>query len=78
VPVVATEAGGVPEIVVDNETGLLAPVGGPHVIAEKVAAVLTDDNLRKRLINNASAYVKNFDKNVIVKKTLEIYEEVVK
>lgn len=41
-PVVATDAGGVPEIVVPGETGLLVPPAQPKALAEAVLALLED------------------------------------
>jgi len=41
-PVVATRAGGIPETVLDGETGLLARVGDPGDVADKLAALLAD------------------------------------
>jgi len=49
VPVVATDAGGVPEIVVDEESGLLAPAGDAAAIARAVIRILTEDGLGARL-----------------------------
>jgi glycosyltransferase involved in cell wall biosynthesis len=40
--VVATRSGGIPEIVLDGETGLLARPGNPLDLADKLAALLTD------------------------------------
>ena len=41
-PVVATDAGGVPEIVLPGETGLLVPPAQPKALAEAVLALLDD------------------------------------
>lgn len=41
-PVVATDAGGTPEIVLDGETGLLVPPGQPEPLAGAVLALLND------------------------------------
>ena len=42
VPVVATDVGGVGEVVVDGETGLLVPPGEPAPLASALTAVLAD------------------------------------
>ncbi len=49
--VVATPAGGVPELVVDGETGLLARDGDAEHLAEQLGKVLGDPALRDRLAN---------------------------
>jgi glycosyltransferase involved in cell wall biosynthesis len=49
VPVVATSAGGVPEIMEDGVTGLIVPPRNPRLMAEGLARVLRDETLRLRL-----------------------------
>lgn len=47
--VVASAAGGLPEIVVHEETGLLVPPDDPAALAEAIRRVLRDDALARRL-----------------------------
>jgi L-malate glycosyltransferase len=53
VPVVATAAGGVPEIVRDEETGLLADIGDARGVAESILRMLGDHDLRDRCVRRA-------------------------
>ena len=46
-PVVATRVSAVPEIVVDGETGLLAPAGDAACVADALARLLDDVALRR-------------------------------
>lgn len=46
IPVVATSAGGTPELVVDHETGLIIPPGDPQAIVDGVMSLLGDSILR--------------------------------
>lgn len=48
-PVVATPVGGTPEVVVDGQTGWLAPVGQPAALADIVLKVLSDEPARRRV-----------------------------
>jgi glycosyltransferase involved in cell wall biosynthesis len=48
-PVVATRAGGTPELVAEGETGCLADVDDVHVLAERASALLADPLLRRRV-----------------------------
>lgn len=48
-PIVATHAGGIPEVVIDGETGLLVPIRDHVRLAEAIVRVLKDRDLRGRL-----------------------------
>lgn len=47
IPIVATDVGGTPEIVLDGETGFLVPVGKAAAIAEKITILLREPVRRK-------------------------------
>ncbi|MGA3058020.1 MAG: glycosyltransferase [Candidatus Limnocylindrales bacterium] len=49
IPVVATGVGGIPEIVVDGQTGLLVPPEDPRALAEAIRRLAGDRDLRHRL-----------------------------
>lgn len=49
VPVIATWAGGAPEMVVNGETGFLVEKGKPEEIAERVLRLVRDVELRKKM-----------------------------
>lgn len=53
VPVVGARVGGIPEVVTDGETGLLAPVGDVATMAAHVVRLLADDALRDRFAHAA-------------------------
>jgi L-malate glycosyltransferase len=57
VPVVATAGGGVPELITDNRTGLLRPVGDAAGLAEAVVRLADDEALRTRLTSGAREHV---------------------
>jgi glycosyltransferase involved in cell wall biosynthesis len=48
-PVVATTAGGIPEVVEDGVTGLLVPPGDPQALAQAATSLLRDPALRQRM-----------------------------
>jgi glycosyltransferase involved in cell wall biosynthesis len=52
-PVVASRAGGIPEIVRDGENGLLAEAGNAAELAQRLESLLADVALRSRLGANA-------------------------
>ncbi|MCK9616776.1 MAG: glycosyltransferase family 4 protein [Lentimicrobiaceae bacterium] len=78
VPVVATAAGGIPEIVRDRVTGLLAPVKAPEKLASAVLTLLNEPQLKENLIENAFLLLQDFSTSEMAKKTLQIYKEVIK
>lgn len=48
-PVVSTSVGGVPEVVLDRQTGLLAPAGDDSALAEHILSLTTDAAARQRM-----------------------------
>lgn len=48
-PVVGTRVGGIPEMVVEAETGLLVPVANPAALADAFERLAADDTLRARM-----------------------------
>jgi glycosyltransferase involved in cell wall biosynthesis len=57
VAVIGTAAGGIPEFVVDGETGLLVPPGDAPALAVAVGRLLDDATLRERLGRNGRSEV---------------------
>jgi glycosyltransferase involved in cell wall biosynthesis len=55
IPIVATKAGGNPEIILHDETGLLVPINDPHSLASAIARLLTEPELASRFAEAALA-----------------------
>jgi glycosyltransferase involved in cell wall biosynthesis len=78
VPIVAANAGGIPEVVVNGETGLLAEVGNPVSFADHVEALIDDADLQKKFVENGYQFLtENFTKEVIARKMFDELNEVV-
>ena len=74
-PVVATTAGGIPEVVVDGETGLLVPPRDAHRLAEAVIALLSSPAECERMGRAGLARVQErFSAERMVAGTLAVYE----
>jgi glycosyltransferase involved in cell wall biosynthesis len=52
--VVGTQAGGIPEVVVDGVTGLIAHDGDVGELAQKIGRLLQDPELRARLVSRGA------------------------
>lgn len=76
VPVAATCAGGIPEIVADGETGLLAPVSDPAALGDAIARLVRDDALRARMRSAALERAKLFSMERTAARTAEVYARV--
>ena len=68
-PIVASKVGGIKDIIKSEENGILVEKENAKELADGIKKYLSDENLKKSIINNNSEYVKNkFDiKNVVVK-----------
>jgi glycosyltransferase involved in cell wall biosynthesis len=77
VPAVSTHHSGIPEAVLDGETGLLSAEGDRAALADNIRRLLTDDGLRTRLGRAARTHVEaHFD---LAKQTLlleDLYDTV--
>lgn len=78
VPVVATRAGGIPETVIHQETGLIAEVGDVEQLAKNIKLVLSNKTLAENLIKNAKSFVNQFSIEKMVTNTYKVYEDVLK
>lgn len=57
-PVIGTPVGGIPDFLVDQETGLFCKVDDPKDLAEKINRILTDGDLRQKLAANGRNLVR--------------------
>jgi glycosyltransferase involved in cell wall biosynthesis len=72
-PVVATRTGGIPELVEDSATGLLAEPGDPGSLARALARMLDDGELRESCRQRAQLQSTRYDYRHTVYKTLDVY-----
>jgi glycosyltransferase involved in cell wall biosynthesis len=76
-PVVGTDAGGIPDMVGDGETGFVRPVRDVAGLAQCVLAILRDVALRERLAANARQVGRaEFALDAIAQKTVAAYREI--
>jgi len=76
-PIVATRAGGIPEVVTEGTTGLLVPPRDHAAMAEAIARLLKDPSLRERMGAAGLRVVRDkFSAERMVRDTLGVYERV--
>jgi L-malate glycosyltransferase len=76
-PIVATRAGGIPEIVEDGVTGLLVPPRDDEALAAAIVRLLRDEPLRRRLAEAGFRRVhERFTVDRMVERTADVYERV--
>jgi len=75
-PIVATRAGGIPEIVADGRDGLLVPPADPEALASAILALVHDDRLRQQLVGaGRDKMTARFAFESMVRQYEEVYEE---
>ncbi len=78
VPVLASAVGGLPEVVVDGETGFLTPVGDVDGMIDHALRVLRDTALHTRLKDAAARRALEFAADRIVPRYEHVYEDVLR
>jgi glycosyltransferase involved in cell wall biosynthesis len=72
-PVIASRAGGLAEIVIDGETGLLVPPGDSRALATALRQLLTDQDLRQKMGLAGKHRAEEFRASAIVPRVEEVY-----
>jgi len=75
--VVGTAAGGIPEVVIHERTGLIARDGDPDDLADQIQRLLTDVSLRERLALEGREHVlRTYSPDAAIASFLEVYDAV--
>ena len=78
-PIVATSAGGVPEVILDGETGILVRPRDPEALARGIVSMVQRPELAKQMAENAHRRVREkFSSDALVEQTLRLYEELLR
>ena len=78
-PVVATNAGGVPEIVIDGETGYLVPVGGVDAMVDALQRLAMQPRLREEMGERARLRVmEHFTIEATARGVRAVYDDVIR
>jgi glycosyltransferase involved in cell wall biosynthesis len=75
-PVVATKVGGIPEVVIHRETGLLVPPRNPSALAKAILKLYNDRELTSRLGHRGHEIVhQKFSAEAMAEKIVLLYED---
>lgn len=74
-PVVTTDAGGIPYIVQDGETGLVVPKGDYEALAARAISLLEDNDLAMKISNQAREEVGRYSWEAVRGEWLAVYKE---
>lgn len=78
-PAVCSAVGGITFTVVDGVTGFLVPPREPEALADRLALILGDDELRQRLARNARRRVTElFTWSTVSRRTADVYQELLR
>ena len=73
-PIVASDVGGMREIITDGENGFLVPPKQPEKLAEKIVTLIENPELRRTFAEHAAETVRrNFDESAILKRYIGFY-----
>ena len=76
-PIVATNVGGIKEIIQNGETGLLVPPKDAKELAKKILYLLCNEGEAQRLAKNAKEESKKYSVENSVRKLEEIYDSLI-
>ncbi len=74
-PVVASRVGGVPEVVVEGETGLLVDPGDTEALASAILRLVEDHALRARLGAHGRERARSYSWDGLIPRILAVYRE---
>ena len=73
-PIIATNVGGLPDIIKDGENGFLIQPKRPEEIAKKINIIFKNDKLREKIRKNNKEKSKKYSWNIIAKDLEDIYQ----
>ncbi len=73
VPVISSNAGGLPEVNIDGETGYLADVGDVETMSRRAIELLSDESKLQKFKTKAAAHARLYDIDTIVPRYEALY-----
>ena len=79
IPVIATNVGGIPELITNNETGILVPPNNPELLLKNINELLEDVGKASKLSDKGHEFViKNLTWEILLPKYIKFYEDLLK
>ena len=79
IPVIATNVGGIPELITNNETGILVPANKPEILLENINKLLEDEQKASKLSDAGYEFViNNLTWEILLPKYIKFYEDLLK
>ena len=75
-PVIASNVGGVPEIVSNRETGLLVKSANPDELTESIIEIVSNPELRERISAKARKLIENFSWRNSARHVMNVYQKI--
>lgn len=75
-PLAATKAGGIPELVEEGINGLLAEKENPVALAEIILKIIENPDIRKKFSEGSLKKSADFSSSAMAEKTIKIYDEI--
>lgn len=77
IPIVATDVGGIPEIIHNRVNGILVPPRNPQALSDAICHLLSDEEIRKLLSESGREFVRKFDIENTVSFTESLYRKLI-
>ena len=77
-PIVATDVGGISDILHDGINGFMVKTGDPEDLTEKILTLLGDDKLRERLGKKGQMLAEQYSWESVAKETEKLYLDLIK
>lgn len=77
VPIIASDVGGIPDIIHPGQTGVLVPVGEASALADAIETLYLDPALRQQLVKGASRLLQDYVPELMAERYQALYRQVV-
>ncbi|WP_111639163.1 glycosyltransferase family 4 protein [Marinomonas shanghaiensis] len=76
VPIIASNVGGIPDIVIDNETGILVPVNDSSALEAAIIRLSNDKPLQAKLVEGAKKQLENYTPKKMAESYTSLYQKI--